>query len=60
MGQEEVIIVLERERKPLTIDELQDLIKLSRTAIYHSLGVLLKYSEIKKTRSKPAKYSIKK
>lgn len=60
MGQEDVILVLEREGKPLTINELQEIIKLSRMSIYHAIKVLIKYSEVEKSDDRPVKYSIKK
>jgi len=60
MGQEEVLKTLEREDKPLTVEEMQAIINLGRRAIYQALKQLLKHEEVKKLKGLPVRYFIKK
>ena len=59
MGQEDVILALERECRPLTPKEIKMLVDISERAIRHSLTVLVKYGEVEKSKSNPIKYSIR-
>ena len=54
-----MIIVLEREGKPLSPNEIAELVELSERAIRHALKILIKYGEVKKSDERPVKYSIK-
>ena len=60
MGQEDVILVLERENIALTAKEIREIIKISERATRRAIAMLLKLGEIEKIKSSPTKYSIKK
>ena len=48
MGQSEILVCLERSKRPLNISEISEKIKLGERNVQRALRIMLKYNEVEK------------
>lgn len=48
MGQSDVLVCLERSKRPLNIREISEKIKLGERNVQRALRIMVKYNEVKK------------
>ena len=60
MGQQEILMCLQKSKTPLSISEISVKINLGERNVQRGLKIMLKYSEVEKIERRPRRYVYKK